>query len=333
MAGDLVRVTTDEVSQEKALQYWTEHVGEFHQGIRCEFRPTAERFSANMECSDFGCGKLAHFWAVDSHLAQRHPQHIAKDGIDGFYVSFFRKGSGRISGSNRELEWREGSVFCATVGEPYCIEVSDNVDFTTIFFDINWIRSMVPVPENLLLRELTTTSGWGKALASVMQELSPRNVNQLALPPGAVAEHIAGMLALAAGPALDLRRSSRRSLLERLQRDLRDRLHDPTLEPSGFARDHAISLRTLQGAFAASGSSFMAELISLRLDRARSLLEDPRFDGKTIAEIAALVGFVNADHFTARFRKAFGTPPSTYRSLRPQGQTSVHYLQLVQHGR
>jgi AraC-like DNA-binding protein len=49
------------------------------------------------------------------------------------------------------------------------------------------------------------------------------------------------------------------------------------------------------------------------------MLEDIRFNACTIAEIAQMSGFSNADHFSVRFRKSFGVPPTAYRWQRQNG--------------
>jgi AraC family transcriptional regulator, positive regulator of tynA and feaB len=56
-------------------------------------------------------------------------------------------------------------------------------------------------------------------------------------------------------------------------------------------------------------------LYACRLERARRLLRDKRFDGLGIAEIAWNCGFSEPSHFTRRFRERFGSPPSAYRLI------------------
>jgi AraC-like DNA-binding protein len=65
--------------------------------------------------------------------------------------------------------------------------------------------------------------------------------------------------------------------------------------------------------FAAAGTTFSNELYGFRLQRAERLLQDRRFDGVGIAEIAWNCGFSEPSHFSRRFRKCFGVPPTAYR--------------------
>jgi len=104
------------------------------------------------------------------------------------------------------------------------------------------------------------------------------------------------------------------ALLERLRRDMRQRLFDASINPTFFSVEHGISARTLHAALAASGTSFMSELTGMGLDCACTLFNDKSFGSKTIEEIAALVGLANPDHFSTRFRKSFGLSPHGWRN-------------------
>lgn len=316
MVKRLTRITTDGLTPSQAKEYWADHVGVACHSVQFDFQP-GERFEGSVEYEKLGFGKLTHFRLNGGHETFRTPKDISKDKEESLYLALVRDGSGSISSRGRDVSWETGHVYCGGISDPYQFMADRYLEFSIIFFDMAYIRSAISCPEDIFLRELTTASGWGKALTAVMQEITPRTVNHLALPPSAVADHIVGLLALSAGPDPDPLRSNRRSFLERLRRELWEQLFDPTLSPTRFAAEQGISVRTLHATFAAAGSSFMKELIVMRLSRARSLLEDRRFDSKTIGEIASLVGFMDAAHFTARFRKAFGIPPMAWR-LRKQ---------------
>lgn len=123
-------------------------------------------------------------------------------------------------------------------------------------------------------------------------------------------------MTLAAGAAPEPMRTSQQALLRRLRQSLRDHLQEPDYDPSALAAEHRVSLRTVHAAFAGGGGSFGRDLMALRLNRAREHLDDRRFDGKTMAEIAALVGFSHPSHFASRFRQAYGVTPAAYRAAK-----------------
>jgi AraC-like DNA-binding protein len=64
---------------------------------------------------------------------------------------------------------------------------------------------------------------------------------------------------------------------------------------------------------AQGGTSFGAALIEARLNRAKALLEDPRFARIAIADIAWRCGFSNPSHFARRFRERHGVSPGDFR--------------------
>jgi len=102
-------------------------------------------------------------------------------------------------------------------------------------------------------------------------------------------------------------------MLRRIHETLRERLYDPSLDPETVATAYGISKRYLHLLFADAGTSFSATLIALRLEKAKSLLDDPRFARTGIAEIAWRCGFVEPSHFARRFRARYGEAPAAYR--------------------
>jgi len=314
-ADSYLNLTTRGLTQNKAKEYWSDHVGDACYNVKIDFK-NDELFEADVDCKPSNFGTLTHFRLSGTHEVDRTPYHISKDNSESICIALVLDGNAEISCGARGLTWNQGSVYCGLNSIPYHLITDRQLIFTAIYFDTSYMKSIIPNPELLHLREMPTATGWGGALASMMREITPRTIDHLALPPSAVADHVLGLLALSIGPEIDHLTSSQRSLRERLRQDMRDRLFDPSLNPTSFAAEHGISVRTLHAVFTVSGNSFMRELLGMRLERARSFLENRRYDTKTIAEIALLVGFVNADHFTARFRKAFGMPPTEWRKRR-----------------
>ncbi|MDE1150773.1 MAG: helix-turn-helix domain-containing protein [Azospirillaceae bacterium] len=307
-----VRISTDGLSQEKAKEYWADNIADACQNMQCKF-DKEEIFDGSVEYTKFGFGKITHFWIRGARGAIRSTHHISREKTEHFSISFLKDGIADMHSRDKSINLNKGRIHFGGSVYPFDLNTGNELEISIILFDMNYIRQYISHPEDLFLRELEVSSGWGHALSSMMQEITPRTVNHLALPPNAVAEHLAGLLALSTGPTEDHLSSSRRSLLNRLRMDMRDRLFDSSMAPNRFAAEHGISVRTLHATFAASGSSFMKDLLRMRLDRACTLLQDQRFTGRTIAEIAGLVGFVNADHFSSRFHKAFGVSPTVWR--------------------
>jgi len=185
-------------------------------------------------------------------------------------------------------------------------------------FPKDWLRNWLPAPESLAARPFRAGAGWSAALSAALATLDTDRDEELALPEGVVAEQIAALLALAAGPEAHVSRGSEK-LLNRIRRTLRDRCHEAGLTPGAVADEHGISKRYLHHLFAQTDNTFGSELMRMRLDCAHRLLSDTRFANLTVSEIAARSGFLEPSHFARRFRKAYGAGPMEFRATRLRG--------------
>jgi AraC-like DNA-binding protein len=77
-----------------------------------------------------------------------------------------------------------------------------------------------------------------------------------------------------------------------------------------------IGERSLHRALAAQRHTFAQQLMASRMDSARRLLGDPRFDRLTVAEIGRRVGLLDPSHFVRAFRSATGQTPGALRRQR-----------------
>jgi two-component system response regulator YesN len=69
------------------------------------------------------------------------------------------------------------------------------------------------------------------------------------------------------------------------------------------------------------GASFRSYLLRVRIAKAEQLLRD---SGRTITEIAQMVGFGDLPRFDKVFRRATGMPPSVYRDRLRRKQAAAH---------
>jgi AraC-like DNA-binding protein len=88
------------------------------------------------------------------------------------------------------------------------------------------------------------------------------------------------------------------------------------LTPGHIARAHNVSLRHLYAAWSGNDVSLAAYVMAQRLELARNALTERGTRARTIAAIARRCGFVDATHFSRRFRAAYGMSPREWRQLR-----------------
>ncbi|MCS7478714.1 helix-turn-helix domain-containing protein [Umezawaea endophytica] len=106
--------------------------------------------------------------------------------------------------------------------------------------------------------------------------------------------------------------------LAQAAKDLADTcLTEPDLSMTMLARELAVSVRTLQRAFAATGESVTAYIRRRRLEEARLALTAPS-GSLGISELAARWQFADSSHFIRTFKKQYGLTPTDYaRSTGP----------------
>lgn len=98
--------------------------------------------------------------------------------------------------------------------------------------------------------------------------------------------------------------------LERVQQAVRDRLSDEAFDVVQLATAVYVSRVTLfRRMKALTGLTPVTYMRKLRMEHARQMLEQGHV--KTVAEVAAAVGFKDPSYFTRLYRKTYGHPPST----------------------
>jgi AraC-like DNA-binding protein len=90
-------------------------------------------------------------------------------------------------------------------------------------------------------------------------------------------------------------------------------LAEPDLGAEAIARALFISVRQVYKLWETEPGSLGQWILERRLDAARRELTSPRRRNQTIAAIAARWGFVDATHFSRRFRQAYGLSPREWR--------------------
>ncbi|MEU7043722.1 helix-turn-helix transcriptional regulator [Streptomyces varsoviensis] len=101
-------------------------------------------------------------------------------------------------------------------------------------------------------------------------------------------------------------------LLDRIRRFLRMHAVDQDLGTGDIAAAHAISVRKLFQLWQSEPLSLSETIMQLRLEAAqRLLIAQPHL---TVAAVARASGFVDASHFSRRFRRALGCTPTDWRA-------------------
>ncbi|MFS2051454.1 helix-turn-helix transcriptional regulator, partial [Variovorax sp. CT11-76] len=90
----------------------------------------------------------------------------------------------------------------------------------------------------------------------------------------------------------------------------------PGLTAEAVARELGISQRSLHRCLADGGATFAATLLDCRMQAARRMLGDARFDRLAVAEIGFRCGLADASHFVRLCRQQLGATPGALRLAR-----------------
>ncbi len=274
--------------------------------------PARERFHGQLDQTELGPASL-HIVEADSQSIQRTPARIARSRYAGFFLLQLRAGQIRFQQYGRQSSISARDSVLIDCSAPYRLEYPDTTRSVVLRFRSDWLRNWLPAPEQLAGRPLRTGSGWSHVLGAALASLDTERDEQLALPAGTVAEQVAALLALAAGPEQQALRGSQK-LLRRVLGTMRDRSHETELTPGAVAEAHGVSKRYLHHLFAHAGTTFGSELMRMRMQSAQRLLADARYGALSVSEVALRCGFTDPSHFARRFLRAHGVAPSECRA-------------------
>jgi AraC-like DNA-binding protein len=295
----------------KALSYWRDVICENLLQMHIQSSQKSA-FFGHIEKHAFGPMK-ANFISVSEQKVwrERTAAHSAKDHL--FHLIHVRQGVQLIEQYGRSLKVEAGDCLLIDCLAGFEFDFPQGVEALVLEIRRDWLKGWLPAPEDAAARLIDGRSGWGATLASALSNVTPTTVGASGLPPTVVAEQIVSLLALAAAHYDSSPTTHKRGLLRRVTETIRERCHEPDLDPAAVAAALGLSRRYVHLLFASVGTTFSHELYACRLHRAQRLLCDKRFDGLGIAEIAWNCGFSEPSHFTRRFRERFGSPPSAYR--------------------
>jgi transcriptional regulator GlxA family with amidase domain len=135
---------------------------------------------------------------------------------------------------------------------------------------------------------------------------------------GHVARTVTDLVVLALGASGDAAelarfRGLRAARLQQLIAEIRANFTDPAFSTDAIAGKLRVTARYVQHVLHETGTTFHERVLELRLQRARAMLTDPRYDRLKVVDIAEACGFNEVSYFNRCFRRRFGDTPTQYR--------------------
>jgi AraC-like DNA-binding protein len=311
VSAKVLRFSTDDYPQAKRIAMYQEIYGRTI--VRHDIEPIGDdpfHFRATL-CSMPG---LAIASSVISPCRRWHrAQHIDSDG---FVLGIGLSGGCMVEQSGREATVAPGEAVLTSMADPADVTIAlsrplslriPNAVLRSKRVDLDhWrVRAIPRGPAGLLL------TGYLEALwnAEALLKLDLRD---------AVVSHVHDLICLmlgAEGDARELaeRRGVRAARLSAVLRAIESRGGDPGLSASAVAVGLGVTARYVHRLLEETGKSFSHHVLERRLENAATLLRDPRWRERRIADVALEAGFTDLSHFSRVFRRRYGATPSDVR--------------------
>lgn len=311
--SDYVWSTSGFDSQTKMAR-WTNIVSE-NMVEMCVDSTVPRHFSAVWRQYSLGPLEL-NFINAAAQKCRRSPQMIASGAEPSYELVYMQSGAMIVSYDHESEYVPEGSFTLLRNAEPYSFTCPEQSNALTAHFSESWLRRWLVDHDNFTRVSHDTRRAWGAPLAALFTTIAQNGLKDAALPRPVIADQIGALFALMSRHDGARQSRNQQALVARLRAAMRARLDDTGLNPETLAGCCGISKRYLHTLFANIGTTFGRELLDMRLDRAKAMLEDPRHGGRSIADISFECGFVEQSHFARCFRRRYGASPTSHRGAK-----------------
>jgi AraC-like DNA-binding protein len=317
------------------LVFSSDHLPE-HLDDQARFRLWCDTFGARIGASETSRAEDVPFFSVFEFVQfgqvsvaqhrttltywERTPKQVAADARDDLLIGFNRSATPpMLSQRGRELVLGRQDLALFSHSEP--MQARAARDMALVGVDVPRARLLERVPhaEDLVMAPLDVTS---PAMQHLQRYLDFLLTADAAADDPALAAHVettlVDLVALALGANRDAAqiaqmRGLRAARLREILAAIQGGFAEPDFAVRGVARKVGVSPRYVNDLLHETGVSLAERVLELRLQKARTMLADPRHDRLKIVEIAYGCGFNEVSYFNRCFRRRFGASPRQYR--------------------
>lgn len=273
-----------------------------------------DRFYAEVDRRAFGEFVFTSIHA-DPLAGKRTASDIRLSDEHYFCLLYFDEGASLLAQGANESEIRAGSVALWDSTRPAFFNATERLHQYSLLIPHDLGTSALPGIEDLCGLEISGSAGMGAILLAHLKQLHATIDSVEARDRAAILRATVELTAAAFRP--DMKRTGgttfRRALLARVQEYINANLGDPALGPQTIAAAFQFSPRYLHRLFSEFDLTVSDWIKRRRLTRSRYDLEDARFDGLSITQIALKNGFSDASHFSRSFRAEFDMSAREHR--------------------
>jgi AraC-like DNA-binding protein len=270
-------------------------------------------FVASVTARHVGPLSVCHI-VSPAQSVSRTPADIARHMGDVFFLNLPLTDGTFATQDGRVAELAKGDFVIVDGARPFELEFGRPFEQVSLMLPHDLLAPHLAAPTEATGARVTVDSGVGGVASAALRSLAFARGSFDRHAARAVADQLAGLIALAVGAVQARPRSASRALLLQSALDEVERsLGDPDLSPSLVARRINVSNRYLHRLFADRGPSFGHWVRIRRLERCHRDLADPARAHWTIGDLACHHGFTDPSYFTRAFKAHYGITPRERR--------------------
>jgi AraC-like DNA-binding protein len=286
----------------------------------CDFHHDDQKqFSAAHEFTLLGRVIVTRqYTTVDGYA--RTPQHVAADARDDYLIAFNRSPvQPLLAQYGRELSVGTGELALYTNADAIQARMADHAALIGVCLPRALLLERLRHADDLVMRPLDSTTPAVRHLEGYLGLLTANGA--LTEDPRLLAHvetTLVDLIALALGADRDAghvarMRGQRAARLHEILHAISTNFADPACSARTVAHKLGLSPRYVNELLQETGSSLAERVLELRLQQARAMLADSRYDRLKVVEIAYACGFNEVSYFNRCFRRRFGTTPTQFR--------------------
>lgn len=274
-------------------------------------------FFAKAEFVSIGTVLLARFDAA-VHRTARTRRQVAADARDNFLVRFNRGGPLSYVQCGREVVDAGGGGLFFTGAEPGEGRAEGRTTITGLSIPRAKLIELVAGAEDMVGSPLDPTNPAMRHLGRYLDFLMDGDdLAGDAMPQEAIASTLVDLVALTLGARRDAAelaraRGLRAARVQAIVAEIRAGYANPGFSVRDIASKLRLAPRYVQNLLSETGTNLTERVLELRLQKARTMLAEPRHCLR-IGEIADACGFNEVAYFNRCFRRRFGCSPTQYR--------------------
>lgn len=294
-----------------SVSYWKEAICEAI--FELDFNSADHDLRAQLSQHDLGILKVSDVPISCAHQVERSRQAAAREQSPLFNLNFIRHGKWQVDHCGKTAEIGSGDLVLLDSRRPYSVVAAAGTTHIAVHLPADWLRCWLPCPEDAVARPIGPASPWYSTLTATLAEvllMHPEDAAMRTL----CAQQIGGAVSLGFGEYARAHNSHTHGIYRRIMACIKERFCDHQLDASSVAREVNISPRYLHKILAQHSTTFLRELFAVRLEQARTMLENPLFAELSVSEIGWRCGFCDSSHFSRRFKLHFGQSPGMLRT-------------------